>query len=62
MRRMRWGQAKDERREPVRLRVVAREASPPPADAGLTPSEVHAQERSATLTPAQSRRRGVLPG
>jgi hypothetical protein len=32
------------------------------AERGLTPSELHAQHRSATLTAAQSRRRGVQPG
>ena len=62
MRRIRWSQSKDERREAVGLRVVGRETPSPPAAVGLTPSEVHAQERSATLTPAQSRRGGVLPG
>jgi hypothetical protein len=37
-------------------------APDPPDESGLTPSEVHALRRSATLTAAQSRRRGVLPG
>lgn len=33
-----------------------------PAERGLTPSELHALHRSATLTAAQSQRRGVMPG
>jgi hypothetical protein len=37
-------------------------APKPAAEYGLTPSEVHALRRSATLTAAQSHRRGVLPG
>lgn len=36
-------------------------ASQWPTERGLTPSEIHALHRSATLTAAQSRRRGVKP-
>jgi hypothetical protein len=51
----------DERHDaPAPPRVA--QAPDPPGESGLTPSEVHALRRSATLTPAQSRRRGVLPG
>lgn len=65
MHRTRWGRSKDEQRDPVGIRVVApagERAPVSPADAALTPAEVHAAQRSATLTAAQSRRRGVLPG
>ncbi|HTN24746.1 MAG TPA: hypothetical protein VL120_12215 [Solirubrobacteraceae bacterium] len=67
MHRTRWGRSKDERNEAgVAPRGAAAGAGPPSsspaAEQRLTPAEIHAQQRSATLTAAQSRRRGVLPG
>jgi hypothetical protein len=63
MHRTRWGSSKPEQHEVVRIAAPgAGPVSLPGGSHGLTPSEVHAAQRSATLTAAQSRRRGVLPG
>jgi hypothetical protein len=43
-------------------RTRAAVAPQPGGERDLTPSELHAAHRSATLTAAQSRRRGVMPG